>query len=97
MAVRALRSRGGLSFQPLGLADAEDSEILEKARAASAIVITTNSYFVKLLERRGPPPPIVLLTLGSTSNARLRAVFERNWVKVASLLSAGEPLIEIGR
>ncbi len=85
-----------VSLQQLGLRDAEDSEIFEKARAASAIVITKDSDFMKLVERHGPPPQIVLLTLGNTSNARLRAVFERNWARVASLLTAGEPLIEIG-
>jgi len=60
------------------------------------MVITKDSDFVKLVERHGPPPQIVLLTLGNTANARLRAVFERNWPKVAQLLAAGEPLIEIG-
>lgn len=85
-----------LSLQRLGLRDAEDQEIFEKAREAKAVVITKDSDFVKLVERHGPPPQIVLLTLGNTSNARLRAVFERNWTQVAQLLTAGEPLIEIG-
>jgi len=85
-----------LSLQRLGLRDAEDPEIFAKERAASAAVITKDSDFVKLVERHGPPPQIVLLTLGNTSNARLRAVFERNWAQVAQLLTAGEPLIEIG-
>ena len=78
-------------LQGLGLRDAEDEQIFEKAREARTVVMTKHSDFVKLVERHGPPPQSVLLTLGSTSNVRVRTC-----PLVAQLLTADEPLSEIG-
>ena len=84
------------AVRALGLRDAEDLVIFARAREAGAVVLTKDRDFPNLLERHGPPPQVVWLTCGNTSNAFLREMLSRAWPKVAELLAAGEPLVEIG-
>lgn len=84
------------AVRDLGLRDAEDVVIFERARERSAVVLTKDRDFVDLVGRYGPPPQIVWLTCGNTSNAYLCGVLAEAWPRAAALLSAGEPLVEIG-
>lgn len=84
------------AVRDLDLQHGEDHIIFERARAAGAIVITKDRDFADLVTRRGPPPQIVWLTCGNTSNASLRAILATAWPHAATLLDAGEPLVEIG-
>lgn len=59
------------------------------------MVVTKDSDFVELLEQHGPPPQVLWVTLGNTSNARMRAVLERTFSRAASLLESGERLVEL--
>ena len=79
----------------LGLLDAPDHIIFERARIAGAAVLTKDADFLHLLERHGPPPQVVSLTCGNTSNARLRAVLANIWPRVAALLALNEALVEV--
>ena len=93
-----IRATFGVEAAPLrdlGLRDAEDPAIFAAARAAGAVVITKDSDFVDLVARLGPPPQIVWLTCGNTTNAALRGILSVSWPRVAALLAAGEPLVEI--
>jgi predicted nuclease of predicted toxin-antitoxin system len=85
-----------VAVRDLGLRQAEDSEIFERARTAGAVVLSTDSDFVELVMRHGPPPQIVWLTCGNTTNAYLRTLFTMTWPRVAALLDANEPLVEVG-
>ena len=85
-----------VAVRDLGLRDAEDREIFERARAARAIVLSKDSDFVDLVAHFGPPPQIVWLTCGNTTNAYLRTLLTVMWPRVAKLLAANEPLVEIG-
>lgn len=82
-------------MRDLGLREAEDPAIFARARAAGAVVITKDRDFVDLLERLGPPPQDVWLTCGNTSHAYLRQLLGGAWPRVAALLAAGEPLVEV--
>jgi predicted nuclease of predicted toxin-antitoxin system len=93
-----LRASFGVEAAPLrelGLRDAEDAKIFAAARAAGAVVLTKDSDFVDLVARHGPPPQIVWLTCGNTTNGALRAILADAWPRIAALLAAGEPLVEI--
>lgn len=82
----------------IGFVDADDSVIFEAARLRkAAVVLTKDEDFVQLLDRRGPPPQIVWVTCGNVRNATLRDIVGAAWPRVAELILAGEPLIEIGR
>lgn len=84
------------AVRDLGLRDAEDPAIFAAARAAGAAVLTKDSDFVGLVARHGPPPAIIWLTCGNTSNAALQGILAAAWPRVATLLAAGEALVEIG-
>ena len=93
-----LRATFGVEAAPLrelGLRDAEDAVIFAAAREAGAVLMTKDSDFVDLVTRHGPPPQIVWLTCGNTTNAALRSILASAWPRVAELLAAGEPLVEI--
>ncbi len=83
------------ALRDLGLRDARDPLIFERARIADAIVFTKDQDFLDLLRRRGPPPKILWLSSGNSSNQRVRALLTRSWPKVQGLFAAGEALVEI--
>lgn len=58
--------------------------------------MTKDVDFVRLLERHGPPPQVLWLTCGNTSNERLVRILSGYWPAISTLLSAGEPLVEVG-
>lgn len=84
------------SVKRLGLRDATDGEIFDAARRSSAVVMTKDADFARLLEERGPPPQVLWVTLGNTSNSRMREVLQRSLPAAVRLLSGGEALVEIG-
>jgi predicted nuclease of predicted toxin-antitoxin system len=96
LAVWFRESLGVEAMRDLGLRDAEDLVIFDRARSARAIVLTKDSDFVDLVTRRGPPPQIVWLTCGNTSNTNLHDILSVAWPRTAALLASNEPLIEIG-
>lgn len=83
-------------LRDIGLRDAEDEAIFTAAKAVSAVVLTKDADFLHLLERFGPPPQILWLTCGNTSNERLQQVLLNILPTALELLTAGEPLVEIG-
>ena len=83
------------SVQQLGYRDAADAQIFEAARTAGAVIMTKDSDFLRLLEQHGPPPAVLWVTVGNTSNARMREVLERTFVQAASMLANGEILVEL--
>lgn len=83
------------ALRDLGLRNAKDGEIFERARTADAIVFSKDHDFLELLRRRGPPPKILWLSAGNSSNERLRSLSSRSWPDVRSLFEAGEALVEL--
>ena len=96
---RWLSSRFAIEATPvrdLGLHESTDRQIFDAARTAGAVVMTKDRDFVEMVERRGPPPQVVWITVGNTSDQRLRGVLGRVFPEVIEILAAGEPLVEIG-
>jgi len=79
----------------VGLRDAEDAGIFRAARETGAVVLTKDNHFVLLLQQHGPPPQVLWVTLGNTSNARMKEVPTRTLIPALDLLRGGEPLVEI--
>jgi predicted nuclease of predicted toxin-antitoxin system len=84
-----------IALRDLGLRDAEDPEIFEKAKAQGVILMTKDSDFVDLVDRLGSPPQIIWLTCGNTSNAELRRILSLTLLDALAQLQAGEKLVEI--
>lgn len=83
------------SLRHLGLQGAKDQQIFSSARTAHAVVITKDADFLRLLEAHGPPPRILWLTIGNTSNERVREVLTKHWDRILREFGAGEALVEI--
>jgi predicted nuclease of predicted toxin-antitoxin system len=84
-----------IALRDIGLRDAEDPEIFEKAKAQGVILMTKDSDFVDLVDRLGSPPKIIWLTCGNTSNAELRRILNLTLLDALAQLQAGEKLVEI--
>lgn len=83
------------ALRDLGLRDATDTEIFLRAKREIAVVMTKDVDFVDLVKRLGTPPQVIWLTCGNTSNARLRQILTKTLQQALTLLTAGEPVIQI--
>lgn len=83
------------SARRLSLRDAKDHEIFAEARQAKAVVMTKDRDFVALVERGGPPPQVLWITVGNTSNAHLKVLFDKTLEETLALIQKGEALVEI--
>ena len=79
----------------LGLREAEDPEIFDKARKAEVGVFTKDEDFVDLVDRLGTPPQVLWLRCGNMANARLWSILSRALPDAIELLRQGEPVVEI--
>ncbi len=84
-----------LPVAALGLRDASDGQIFRAVREARAVVMTKDADFVRWVEQQGPPPQIRWVTVGNTSNARMKEVLEETLKPAPALLRGSEPLVEI--
>lgn len=77
----------------LGLAEADDAEIVKLARAKQAIVITRDGDFQK---HAGPgKASIIWVRIGNTTNPALLNAWTRVWPDIEAALIAGETLVEV--
>ena len=83
------------SLRAIGLRDASDKEIFEKAKASKVILMSKDDDFIRLLEKHGPPPQIIWITCGNTSNQIMREILSKHFATLIALLKNGEPFIEI--
>jgi len=79
----------------LGLREAEDSEIFDRAREAQVVVFTKDEDFVDRVGRCGTPPQVLWLRCGNMSNARLWTILSGALPNAIELLGRGEPVVEI--
>jgi predicted nuclease of predicted toxin-antitoxin system len=84
------------SLREVGLRDADDALIFQRARLAEAIILSKDADFLLLLDRHGPPPRVIWLTCGNTTNAHLREVIQGHAADLRRWLTETTPLIEIG-
>lgn len=83
------------AVRDLDLREAKDPQIFDEARRHRAVVMTKVRDFVDLVERLGSPPQVLWLTLGNTSNRRLREVLASRLQTALAALRRGEPVVEL--
>ncbi len=69
------------SLTKIGLRDASDLEVFQKAKETNAVIISKDSDFIKLLDKFGAPPKVIWVTCGNTSNERLRTIFSLRYLR----------------
>ncbi|MBK9761633.1 MAG: DUF5615 family PIN-like protein [Flavobacteriales bacterium] len=82
-------------MRDLGMLTTADERIFLRAKDEVEIVITKDKDFVALLERLGPPPQVIWITLGNTSNARMKHVLQVRFPEALEMFAKGESLVEI--
>lgn len=64
-------------------------------REVKATILTKDRDLADLAIRLGSPPQVLWVTCGNTSNAKLKTILTKAWPVAASLLNAGEKIVEI--
>ena len=82
-------------MRDLGMLTGSDEQIFMRARKEADIVITKDKDFVALLERLGPPPQLIWITMGNTSNVRMKKVLQVRFPEALEMFAKGEALVEI--
>ena len=83
------------SVLDLGLEDAKDLVIFERARLAGAVILTKDADFVNIVRQRGPPPSILWLGIGNTATERVQELLRECWSRIRLSLARGEALVEL--
>lgn len=83
------------ALRDLGLRDANDLEIFERAQQEGIVLISKDSDFVELLLRQQPPPQLLWVTCGNTTNQRLQALFNEVFPQARKLLAEGHAVVEL--
>ena len=81
----------------LGLREAEDPQIFERARQPGLVVMTKDEDFVDLVLRHGPPPQVIWVRSGNMSNAHFKALLSDTFRDALTLIESGEAIVEINR
>lgn len=83
------------ALRELGLRDANDLDIFERAKQEGIVLISKDSDFVELLLRQQPPPQLLWVTCGNTTNQRLQALFNEVFPQALQLLDKGHVVVEL--
>ncbi len=84
-----------IALREIGLRDADDNVIFEKAREANSVILTKDRDFAEMVGRLGPPPKIIWLRCGNTTEANLKELLANHLDHALDLLASGEQLVEI--
>ncbi len=60
-----------VALRDLGLKDATDIEIFERAKAENAVIMSKDRDFMELCFRFGAPPKIIILNCGNLTSSSL--------------------------
>jgi predicted nuclease of predicted toxin-antitoxin system len=86
-----------LHVRDLGLRDAEDPEIFQRARDSGAVVMTKDEDFIHLVGRNDPPSQVIWVTSGNMPNERFKLLLLKTLQDAISLIASGEAVVEIKR
>ncbi len=84
-----------ISLKDLGLRDADDLEIFDKAKTEGTVIVTKDSDFVELVTRFDVPPQILWITCGNVTNRNLKILFTNTFSQALQLLKRGEKIVDI--
>jgi predicted nuclease of predicted toxin-antitoxin system len=83
------------ALRDLGLRDAEDEIIFERAHTERVTILTKDRDFVDLVSHKGPPPSVIWLRCGNTSETRLKQILLNHLEQALHFIEQGEALVEI--
>lgn len=93
--IREELGREAQALREIGLRDAEDREIFERARTDAVVILTKDKDFADLVGRLGPPPAVIWLRCGNTSEAALKRILSDHLDEALTFIANGDALVEI--
>jgi len=92
-----LRERGDTADHvvDLGLLEASDDEVWNRAAALGAAIVSKDEDFVLRAQLGRGGPAVVWVRLGNVRNEELLRRCASLWPEVATALARGEPLVEL--
>jgi predicted nuclease of predicted toxin-antitoxin system len=95
--VNWLRERGHAAehVADVGLTDAEDVDIWNRALQTGSIIVTKDEDFAERAARDNSGPVILWLRIGNSTNRALIDWLNSRWPVIVELLDSGNRLIEV--
>lgn len=79
----------------VGLSDAEDVDVWNRAAQDGATIVTKDEDFAERAARDSSSPVIVWLRIGNSTNRALLHWLSPRWAEIEELLESGNRLIEV--
>ena len=86
---------GSSQVRLMGLAQASDSVIWERAKTGGFVIVSLDADFADMAALYGAPPKVIWLRCGNTSNARLKEILMASFPSARTMLEGTESLVEI--
>lgn len=83
------------ALRQLGMRDASDKQIFERAIKEGAIVMTKDDDFLQLAHDKGEGPKIIWVTCGNSSNQKMKQILSNTLREAIKYLEKGEQIVEI--
>ena len=84
-----------VALRDIGLRDATDMNIFERAKAENAVIMSKDRDFMELYFRFGAPPKIIILNCGNLTNKYLQEFLSDKIEKIIAILGADD-IVEVG-
>lgn len=89
------RGHDATHVHAIGMAEASDRAIWERAAQLGAVVVTKDEDFVTLRLTRRDGPAVLWIRLGNTRRAKLLTAMEALMPPLMAALERGETLVEV--
>jgi predicted nuclease of predicted toxin-antitoxin system len=92
-----LTSKGhdAVALREIGLRDADDLDIWERARLDAAIIVTKDEDFAQMVAANDEGPRVLWVRTGNLLKRVLLARFENAWSELEQHLRSGARLVEL--
>ncbi len=93
--LRATFDVRAFSLRDVDMKDAKDERIFLRAKDEVDAILTKDEDFLRLVGKHGPPPSIIWVTIGNTSNRRMKELITDRLPRTLQLIKEGNAVVEI--
>lgn len=93
--MRATFDVRAFSLRDVDMKGAKDEWIFRRAKQEVDAILTKDEDFLRLVQKHGPPPSIIWVTVGNTSNRRMKELLTDRLPRTLQLIKEGNAVVEI--
>jgi predicted nuclease of predicted toxin-antitoxin system len=93
--MRATFDLRAFSLRDIDMKGAKDELIFRRAKQEVDAILTKDEDFLRLVHKHGPPPSIIWVTVGNTSNRRMKELLTDRLPRTLQLIKEGNAVVEI--